>query len=214
MATFVPKKKKVNEASIAAQDQTGSSELSRDLIVVGRIGTAYGVKGWAKIHPFSHYPDAMLHAQTWWIAPYIPNQDTFNATWQKVTPLELKPHGDAWVALCREWTDRTHVEQLKGWQIAVSRTDFPETDEDEFYWADLIGAQVINQQGIALGEVYALLESAAHTVLQIRSKVLSDNALGEDREYLIPFVSAFVGEVDVHSNPKTIVVDWDVDSVA
>ena len=101
----------------------------------------------------------------------------------------------------------------KGWQIAIPRSEFPQTEDDEFYWVDLMGAQVVNQDHQVLGEVVSLLENAAHTVMQIRSI----DAVGEGQkpvEYLIPFVSAFVGEVDLKSAPKTIAVTWDIDATA
>ena len=199
MSTFVPKKKR-------------ATEQPHDLIVVGRIGTAYGIKGWAKIHPFSHSPDALLHAKRWWIAPYIPEQAVKQAQWQVVSPSQLKPHADAWVGVCTEWADRTQVERLKGWQIAIARADFPQTDEGEFYWVDLLGAQVINQDQVVLGEVVGFLENAAHTVLTVRAQDSSEKQ--KPVEYLIPFVSAFVGEVDLLATPKTIAVTWDVAATA
>ena len=214
MSTFVPKKKRATEQTLLDQTQAtrDSAEQPHDLIVVGRIGTAYGIKGWAKIHPFSHSPDALLHAKRWWIAPYIPEQAVKQAQWQVVSPSQLKPHADAWVGVCTEWADRTQVERLKGWQIAIARADFPQTDEGEFYWVDLLGAQVINQDQVVLGEVVGFLENAAHTVLTVRAQDSSEKQ--KPVEYLIPFVSAFVGEVDLLATPKTIAVTWDVAATA
>lgn len=214
MSTFVPKKKRATEQTLLDQTQAtrDSAEQPHDLIVVGRIGTAYGIKGWAKIHPFSHSPDALLHAKRWWIAPYIPEQAVEQAQWQVVSPSQLKPHADAWVGVCAEWADRTQVERLKGWQIAIARADFPQTDEGEFYWVDLLGAQVINQDQVVLGEVVGFLENAAHTVLTVRAQDSSEKQ--KPVEYLIPFVSAFVGEVDLLATPKTIAVTWDVAATA
>ena len=214
MSTFVPKKKRATEQALLDQAQAtrDSAEQPHDLIVVGRIGTAYGIKGWAKIHPFSHSPDALLHAKRWWIAPYIPEQAVEQAQWQAVSPSQLKPHADAWVGVCTEWADRTQVERLKGWQIAIARADFPQTDEGEFYWVDLLGAQVINQDQVVLGEVVGFLENAAHTVLTVRAQDSSEKQ--KPVEYLIPFVSAFVGEVDLLATPKTIAVTWDVAATA
>ena len=214
MSTFVPKKKRTTEQTLLDQTQAtrDSAEQPHDLVVLGRIGTAYGIKGWAKIHPFSHSPDALLHAKRWWIAPYIPEQSVDQAQWQAVSPSQLKPHADAWVAVCAEWSDRTQAERFKGWQIAIARADFPQTDEDEFYWIDLLGAQVINQDQVLLGEVVGFLESAAHTVLTVRG--LNPSTEQKSVEYLIPFVAAFVGEVDLRATPKTIAVTWDVEATA
>ena len=184
-----------------------------DLIVVARIGVAYGVKGWVKLHPFSNSPDALHDSKKWWITPYLGAQsdvvDVGSLNWQVVSPVTFKQHADAYVAQCREWSDRSDAEKHKGWQVAISRADFPQTEEDEFYWVDLVGAQVINQDAVVLGEIESLLENTAQTVMQIG--VPSNKAAPE---YLIPFVSAFVGEVDLKSSPKTVQVVWDVDATA
>lgn len=199
MVTFKPKR-----AAQAAAPCDANVNTPSDLIIVARFGVAYGVKGWIKLHPFSHSPDALEHANTWWIAPYLPNQnDVPQSAWQSVEVKTIKSHSDTWVAEFAGWNDRTIAENHKGWQVAVSRTDFPSTDDGEFYWVDLIGASVVNQDGVTLGILQGLLESAAHPVMQIA---------GETAEYLIPFVSAFVGEVDTAA--KIINVEWDVDATA
>ena len=216
MVNFVPKQKRVQEPAqqatktVKTQSNTIVQQMD-DLIIVARIGVAYGVKGWVKIHPFSHSPDALQNATRWWIAPYIPEQSVAVAHWRAFEPKGFKPHADAWVGTMAGWVDRTMAEQFKGWQIAVSRTEFPQPDEDEFYWVDLLGAQVINQDGVVLGVVTQLFENAAHTVMNVVSQ---DSDLVKPTEYLIPFVSAFVGEVNVQSQPKSIAVTWDVDATA
>ena len=193
---------KPKRAASAARDANASTPS--DLIIVARLGVAYGVKGWIKVHPFSHSPDALEHSNIWWIAPYLPHQTEVPlASWQAVEVKTIKAHSDSWVAELVGWDNRSIPENHKGWQVAVSRSDFPVTDDDEFYWVDLIGASVVNQDGVTLGVLHALLESAAHPVMQIS---------GGLNEYLIPFVAAFVGEVDVVG--KVINVEWDVDSVA
>jgi 16S rRNA processing protein RimM len=198
MATFIPKR------AAAKPSASDTNVAPNELVIVARLGVAYGLKGWIKLHPFSHAPDALEHAAVCWIAPYLPNQtDVPQSAWQAVRLKGFKPHSDAWVAEFHEWAGRTDAENHKGWQVAVARADFPTTDDDEFYWVDLIGASVLNQDGVTLGKVHSLLESAAHPVMQI---------IGDGVEYLIPFVGVFVGKVDVAA--KVINVQWDVDATA
>ena len=64
----------------------------------------------------------------------------------------------------------------------------------------MIGMGVINHDQVVLGSVDSLLQKGAHDVLVVR---------GEHGEKLIPFVDAFVGEVDVSA--KTIQVEWGLD---
>lgn len=205
MVAFKPK--------TALESKSRQNDLTQpsDLVVVARIGVAYGVKGWVKLHPFSHSPDALQDAKKWWIAPYLGDEsaDVNELNWSVVAPVVFKPHSDNWVAQFKGWDDRTDAEKHKGWQIAVSRADFPKPADDEFYWVDLVDASVINQDGVVFGTVTGLLENTAQTVLQVG--VEGDKTAPE---YLIPFVSVFIGEVDLKSTPKTIQVIWDVEATA
>jgi 16S rRNA processing protein RimM len=96
--------------------------------------------------------------------------------------------------------DRDAAFALKGATVCVNREDFPEPDEDEFYWIDLIGLNVINQQNESLGVVKDLMETGANDVLVVKQ---------DDTERLIPFVAQYVINVDLAS--KQIVVDWGLD---
>jgi 16S rRNA processing protein RimM len=95
--------------------------------------------------------------------------------------------------------DRNGAEALQGMDVAVRRDEMPQADEGEYYWDELIGMEVVNVQGEALGRVEGLLETGAHDVLQVRG----------DRVRLIPFVEAYIQEVDVEA--ARMVVDWGLD---
>ena len=89
---------------------------------------------------------------------------------------------------------------MRGYTIEIARENFAETEEDEYYWADLVGMSVVNREQAVLGEVVKLMETGAHDVLVVH---------GEYGEKLIPFVSHYIDGVDVE-NCK-ITVDWGVD---
>ncbi len=93
---------------------------------------------------------------------------------------------------------------MRGARIFVSRSSFPTTSTDEYYWVDLIGLEVVNRQGEALGQVQELLQTAAQTVLVLRYP--SGDAW---LERMIPFVSAHVDAVDLEH--RRITVDWQAD---
>jgi len=87
--------------------------------------------------------------------------------------------------------------------VFVSRASFPTPDEDEFYWVDLIGLSVRNRQEALLGEVVGLLETGPHCVLRVRG------ADAKADEVLIPFVAAYVDQVDLPG--RCLHVDWQAD---
>ena len=75
---------------------------------------------------------------------------------------------------------------------------------DRFYWVDLLGLEVVNREGVALGQVHDLLSTGPQTVL-----VLSSVQDGKPLERMIPFVSQFVDGVDLPG--RRITVDWQAD---
>ena len=76
-----------------------------------------------------------------------------------------------------------------------------------FYWVDLIGLQVVNREGVALGQVSELLSTGPQTVLVLQAVNPADAS--KPLERMIPFVSAHVDAVDMHG--KRITVDWQPD---
>lgn len=117
-----------------------------------------------------------------------------------------KVHGKGVIAHFAGYDDREIAAELIGAQLAVYRSDFKPTAENEYYWSDLIGLTVLNQQGIELGQVTRLMETAANDVLVIKS-AQQKNESKADSDILIPFVQDhYVTEVDLEAG--SIIVDW------
>ena len=108
------------------------------------------------------------------------------------------------VASSQDVPDRNAAEALKGARIFVPRSSFPTPEDGEYYWVDLIGLQVLNRQGVPLGEVRDLMTTGPQTVL-----VLQAEEAGKAVERMIPSVSAFVDKVDMAA--RCITVDWQPD---
>jgi 16S rRNA processing protein RimM len=107
-----------------------------DLIEVGRVLNAYGLSGSVKVQPFSPTADTLLKSKRWWLVSLANPNFVF---YQVKT---AKPHSGSIVVTFEKSLDRDQAEALKGQRIWVSRADFPQTQEDEYYWVDLIGCDV------------------------------------------------------------------------
>lgn len=180
-----------------------AAELPADAVEVGRITDAWGVKGWFKVLPFSAKPEALFSSKRWFLMPNERGLKTFEGV-AKLAVKEAKEHSDTVVACAHDVLDRNGAEALRGSRIFVSRSSFPTANTDEYYWVDLIGLDVVNRQDEALGVVRELLSAGPQTVLVL--EFLQD---GKIQERMIPFVSAFVDDVDLKS--KRIRVDWQAD---
>ncbi|WP_066880746.1 ribosome maturation factor RimM [Dechloromonas denitrificans] len=165
-----------------------------DIVVLGRLADPYGIRGWLKLHAFGDDPLDWAQMPVWWIS-----RD--GEQWRECGLKSLKVHGNGLVVLLDGVDDRTAAEALKGVLVGAPQAALPATEEDEFYWGDLIGLEVINTADERLGKVVGLLETGANAVL----RVLGD----DDVEHLVPFVAAVVLAVDKEAG--RIRVEWGSD---
>lgn len=174
------------------------------MVIMGRIVAPYGIFGWLKIQPDTETLDSLFDYPDWWLGR--------DDQWQKFEVEHAKVHGNTLLVKLNGVSDRDAAFKLKGKQVSVPREQLPEPDEDEYYWSDLIGLQVTNQQQMALGEVVDVFETGANDVLVVKQtakQVSKQNDAQGVRERLIPFIAQVVLEVDTAG--KTMLVDWDAE---
>jgi 16S rRNA processing protein RimM len=185
-----------------------TTEWPADAVEVARIIDAWGVKGWIKLQPFATDPQALFSSRRWHLK--VPAHAIGAAP---IPPLlhitHAKTHGDSVVAAARELADRDAAHALRGAGVFVARSSFPTAADDEFYWVDLIGAEVVNRDGQALGRVTDLIDTGPHSVLCVRRADATPEESDTTAEVLIPFVAAYVDRVDMAAH--RIEVDWGLD---
>jgi 16S rRNA processing protein RimM len=165
-----------------------------EFVVLGRLADPYGLQGWIRVHPFGDDHLRWAEMPIWWIGPE-------GGPWREMPLRELRGRGDGLVVRLADVTDRTAADGLKGMLVAAPRTALPQPDEDEYYWADLVGLKVVNADGASLGTVAGLIETGANDVLRVRAE--------DGSEHLLPFVGAVVESVDVAAG--VIQVAWGSD---
>jgi len=89
--------------------------------------------------------------------------------------------------------DRSQAEQLRGALVGLSRASFPPARENETYWADLLGCEVVNRDGVSFGPVISLQTNGEHDWLVVR-------------DGMIPFVSRYIDRVAPQE--RRVMVDW------
>jgi len=113
---------------------------------------------------------------------------------------KTRPHAGLLLAKLTGIETREQAQALKGKPILALRSAMPEPPAGMYYWADLVGLEVVNLQGRGLGRVQALRSSGAQQVAEIA---------GGERVRLVPWVSAVVKHVDLAGG--RIEVDWEAD---
>ncbi|WP_439651247.1 ribosome maturation factor RimM [Neiella litorisoli] len=170
--------------------------MSAEKIVVGKIGTPYGIKGWVKVHSATDATEGIFDYAPWYVQK--------GSNWQEMTIEAWRWHNKGLVAKFDGIDDRTQAERLTNATIAVDESALPEL-EDEFYWRDLIGCEVVTDKGYNLGKVEGLLETGSADVLRVKAN--PNDGFGQT-ERLIPYIDGqFV--LDINIAEKKITVDWD-----
>src|SRR5690606_2977369 len=144
-------------------------------VELGRVVSAYGVKGWIKIQPHSAQADVLLLAKTWWIKAPVSMVNRTGDFAGVAQVLASRPHGATVVAQIDLSPDRDVAETLKASTVWVPRSQFPAAADDEYYWVDLIGCQLF-------GEVEGTSTTADGTVLNKASSDTLDDVSTELRD--------------------------------
>jgi 16S rRNA processing protein RimM len=155
-----------------------------DLICVGAIAGSYGVTGEARIKSFCAEPSA--------IGDYGPlySEDgtrTFHITLSR-------PVTGGFGARIVGVSTKEEADALRGVSLFAPRSVLPALPDDEFYYADLIGLDVVDTGGAALGVVTAVHNHGAGDILEVGAQGL-----------LVPFTQAAVPTVDLAA--KRVIVD-------
>lgn len=172
------------------------TSVSDKLVIMGRVVAPYGVFGWLKVLPDTETLDSLLDYDSWWLGK--------DNDWQALTVKQAKIHNDVLLVKLQGIDDRDAAFACKGKQVAVPRDALPEAAENEYYWSDLIGLTVKNQQKIVFGQISDVFATGANDVI-----VVNDGESNNARERLIPFTAQVILDVDLAA--KTMLVDWDAD---
>lgn len=130
--------------------------MGRDVLLAAVIG-AQGLKGEVKARLFTAAPDAL---------PRYGVLHTRGGRKLKITAFRPAKADEAVIAF-EGVSDRNAAERLKGAELFVDRAALPETEEDEFYHADLIGLEVRDSEGRVLGKVTTLHNYGASDVIEL-----------------------------------------------
>ena len=154
--------------------------MSKDsrLILVGQIGGGFGVRGEVRVTAFTADPLALTA-----YGPLLRADGTV-----ALTLTSTRPDKNGVVGRAKEVATKEQADALRGLKLYVPRDRFPEPEEDEFYLADLIGLEVRDIAGAAMGSVKSVQNFGADDMLEIAP------ATGGPTWYL-PFTKAATPEL-------------------
>ena len=149
------------------------------MIEFGRVAGSYGVRGWLKV--VVDEPEVLAAQPAWWLAG------------AEYPVRETKIHSGTLLARLAGIENPEQAQAFKGKPVSIPR---PDAGEGRYYWSDLVGLEVVNEQGVVLGAVKQMSSNGVHDVMEVSG----------DRVRLLPFVPAYVKNVDLQN--KRIEVEW------
>lgn len=153
---------------------------SQELLVLGRVLGASGLRGAVKVRPFTETPALLSPGK-----PVIlrgPGGES------EVLLEEISPRRHLLVVRLQGVTSRTAAEALKGYEICIPRGTAPALPEATYYHYDILGLKVQTETGEDLGEIVNIWSSGDYDLYVVRR---------DGGEWFLPAVRAFILRVDL-----------------
>lgn len=201
-------------------DAAHSNAAPADLIELGRISAAYGVKGWVKVQPHSANAEVLLSASQWWLTRPVPELARGAVASAPVAykVVQVRSQGPPWWPSWRASPTATSRSAARFFRAGAAGS-FPAPEEDEYYWVDLIGCSLYTTadgEAALIGVVDEVFDNGAHAVLKVLRQQAGANgpefvltSKGKPAEMLVPFVRAHIHAVDLAA--RRIDSDWPAD---
>jgi len=162
-------------------------------ICVAKVGAAHGVRGEVRLWPFTEDPMSVID--------YGPLSTKDGARQFEVVRARIAK--DHLVAVIKGIATREDAERINGLELYIDRDKLPETEEGEYYHADLIGLRALDPAGAEIGKVLAIHNFGAGDIIEI--------APVQGATWLLPFSNEVVPTVDLAGGHVVIVKPQEID---
>ena len=169
-----------------------TSRAAGSHLTLGQVATAHGIRGWLVVRSFTDPPDSLLDHDDWQLR-------SAGGAIRQVKLLEGAPYGDRLRVRLEGIADRDAALALSGWWVEIARSELPSLEEREHYRDDLVGFEVVNAQGVALGRVDYFADLPAGSVMVVKGK----------GEHWVPTTPEHLLRIDAAA--KRIEVEWPAD---
>lgn len=168
------------------------SKAAADLVVVGVIMGAHGVRGDVRVKSFTAEPGALFD-----YAPFL--SETGDVL---IEPVRARPAKDHFIVSPEHPLQKEEWDRLKSTRLYVPRDVLPDTDEDEFYIDDLVGLDVFAGGDAKIGRVKAVLNHGAGDLIEVQPA-------RSGKPVLVPFTLEDVPMVDLDKG-RIIVANFEI----
>ena len=169
------------------------SGASEPLTCVAIIIGAHGVHGAVKVKSFTQNPEDFSA-----YGPLLGEDGRII-----LTPKNPRPVSNAFTMRSPEIRSREQAMSLKGTQLFVPRSALPEPDDDDFYYADLVGLEVKSVDGKRLGTIRSVHDFGAGDMLEIQPPKSAE----AQASWFHPFTKRAVPKIDLKARRVIIHIE-------
>lgn len=162
-----------------------------ELLEYGKVSRAHGLHGELRIVPFSRDTSNLPLIDKLYIKTKGEIKEETRE--YRITGKNIRP--DSAIIKLEGVETKQDADLLKGSIVYVEISQLEETEEDEYYWFQLKGLRVFDEEDRYLGSVENLIDGSSHTLLVVK---------GGDREFLVPMVETIVKDINTDTQRITI----------
>ncbi|MFM1650743.1 ribosome maturation factor RimM [Brevibacillus sp. B_LB10_24] len=151
--------------------------------LIGKLVNTQGLRGEVRVIPTTDFPEERFRvgSEMYLFHDSLP-QPLKLAVASRRTQKEFE------IISFKGYPSINDVEKFKGGELKVSEDQLMELEEDEFYIHQLVGCEVVTDEGEPLGKLVDVLQPGANDVWVVR---------GVRGEILLPYIDDCIKEVDV-----------------
>lgn len=171
----------------AKHQDTGSPQIGEPVfLLVGILRRPHGVKGEVLMGIMTDFPERIQPGITLYL----------NEGAEELTVTSVRHHNKGKLIRIEEYPSREDVENIRNRDVFVRADDRPPLPKGEHYWHELIGMQVVTDDGDFLGVLTNLIETGANNVYVVHND--------EGKEILLPVIDEVVLKIDKKKKQMTV----------
>ncbi|MDI6807883.1 MAG: ribosome maturation factor RimM [Candidatus Eisenbacteria bacterium] len=154
--------------------------MEAQYISIGRIAKSFGVNGEVVV-------DSLSDSET----RFESLKDVYllaHGTRTKLSVENVRPFGKRFIVRFRDIADRDRAEKLPGSYIQIEKKDVAPLPDGRHYIFELIGLDVLTEDGVNLGKVQGIIPTGENDVYEVH---------GPGGEILIPATKEVVKHIDI-----------------
>ncbi|WWO96050.1 MAG: ribosome maturation factor RimM [Candidatus Dasytiphilus stammeri] len=172
-----------------------SSNNINNLVILGKISSPYGIRGWLKINSYTDKKENIISYQPWMIH--------LNNEYHEIKLEDWKTCPSSLIIKIKGYNTVDESRKFINTNIIGDASVFPLLEKGEYYWRELIGCHVITKEGYNVGTVLELFSTGSNDVLVVHSSLIKNN-----KQLLIPFINQeVIKTIDIFS--RYIEITWE-----